>query len=136
MKDQSEPRIVGFACNWCSYAGADLAGVSKMQYPPNIRMIRVMCSGRVSAGLILDAFEKGADGVFVSGCHIGDCHYGFGNRYAQAQVEKAKRLIDMLGIEKERLELVWVSATEAERFAQAVTEFVERIRKLGKSKSG
>ncbi len=136
MMDEFEPRIVGFACNWCSYAGADLAGVSRMQYPPNIRMIRVMCSGRVNAGLILDAFEKGADGVFVSGCHIGDCHYGFGNRYAQAQVEKAKRLIAMLGIEEERLELVWISATEAQRFAQAVTEFVERIRKLGKSRAG
>lgn len=135
MKEQFEPKIVGFACNWCSYAGADLAGVSRMQYPPNIRTIRIMCSGRVSAGLILEAFEKGADGVFVSGCHIGDCHYSFGNRYAQKEVEKASNLLDMLGIERDRLQLVWISATEAQGFAQSVSEFVERIRKLGKSRA-
>ncbi|MGQ9604334.1 MAG: hydrogenase iron-sulfur subunit [bacterium] len=135
MKEEFEPKIVGFACNWCSYAGADLAGVSRMQYPPNIRTIRIMCSGRVSAGLILEAFEKGADGVFVSGCHIGDCHYGFGNRYAQKEVEKASNLLDMLGIERDRLQLVWISATEAQGFAQSVSEFVERIRKLGKSRA-
>lgn len=133
MKQEFEPRIVGFACNWCSYAGADLAGVSRMQYPPNIRTIRLMCSGRVSAGLILEAFRNGADGVFVSGCHIGDCHYGFGNRYAQKEVERARRLIEMLGIEQERLELVWISATEAQRFAQSVSQFIERIKRLGKT---
>lgn len=136
MNEGFEPRIVGFACNWCSYAGADLAGVSRMQYPPNMRTIRLMCSGRVSAGLILEAFQKGADGVLVSGCHIGDCHYGFGNRYAQKEVEKARKLIEMLGIEQERLELVWISATEAQRFAQAVSEFIERISNLGKSPIG
>lgn len=135
MKEEFEPKIVGFACNWCSYAGADLAGVSRMQYPPNIRTIRIMCSGRVSAGLILEAFEKGADGVFVSGCHIGDCHYGFGNRYAQKEVEKASNLLDVLGIERDRLQLVWISATEAQAFVQSVSEFVERIRKLGKSRA-
>ncbi len=128
-----EPRIVAFACNWCSYAGADLAGVSRLQYPPNIRTIRVMCSGRISPGLILKAFEKGADGVFVSGCHIGDCHYSFGNRRAEHQVEKARKLISLLGIEPERLKLEWISATEGEKFASSVTEFVERIRKLGRS---
>lgn len=136
MKQEFEPRIVGFACNWCSYAGADLAGVSRIQYPPNMRTIRLMCSGRVSAGLILEAFRSGADGVFVSGCHIGDCHYGFGNKYAQKEVERARRLIEMLGIEQERLEIVWISATEAQRFAQSVSQFIERIRRLGKNPIG
>ncbi len=128
-----EPKIIAFACNWCSYAGADLAGVSRLQYPPNIRTIRVMCSGRISPGLILKAFEEGADGVFVSGCHIGDCHYSFGNRRAERQVELTRKLIDLLGIEPERLHLEWISATEGEKFAKSVTEFVERIRQLGKS---
>lgn len=136
MKQEFEPRIVGFACNWCSYAGADLAGVSRIQYPPNMRTIRLMCSGRVSVGLILEAFRSGADGVFVSGCHIGDCHYGFGNKYAQKEVERARRLIEMLGIEQERLEIVWISATEAQRFAQSVSQFIERIRRLGKNPIG
>jgi len=131
--DEFEPKIVAFACNWCSYAGADLAGVSRIQYPPNIRMIRVMCSGRISPGLILKAFAKGADGVFVSGCHIGDCHYSFGNRRAERQVEVARRLIELVGIEPERLHIEWISATEGEKFATSVAEFVERIKQLGKS---
>jgi len=131
--DEFEPKIVAFACNWCSYAGADLAGVSRIQYPPNIRTIRVMCSGRISPGLILKAFAKGADGVFVSGCHIGDCHYSFGNRKAERQVEVARRLIELVGIEPERLHLEWISATEGEKFATSVAEFVERIKQLGKS---
>jgi F420-non-reducing hydrogenase iron-sulfur subunit len=132
MKD-FEPRIVAFACNWCSYAGADLAGVSRLQYPPNIRTIRVMCSGRVSPGFILRAFEQGADGVFVSGCHIGDCHYGFGNRRAEEQIDLSRRLIEMLGLEPDRLRLEWISASEGDKFATSIREFVERIKQLGKS---
>lgn len=131
-----EPRIVAFACNWCSYAGADLAGVSRLQYPPNIRTIRVMCSGRVSPGFILRAFENGADGVFVSGCHIGDCHYGFGNRRAEKQISRARRLIEMLGLESDRLRLEWISASEGDKFATSIREFVERIKQLGKSPIG
>jgi F420-non-reducing hydrogenase iron-sulfur subunit len=128
-----EPRIVAFACNWCSYAGADLAGVSRLQYPPNIRTIRVMCSGRVGPAFILRAFEQGADGVFVSGCHIGDCHYGFGNRRAEKQIDTARRLLEILGLEPERLALEWISASEGGKFAASVQQFVERIRQLGRS---
>lgn len=131
-----EPRIVAFACNWCSYAGADLAGVSRLQYPPNIRTIRVMCSGRVSPAFILRAFEHGADGVFVSGCHIGDCHYGFGNRRAEKQVDLARRLIETLGLESDRLHLEWISASEGDKFATSIREFVERIKHLGRSPIG
>jgi F420-non-reducing hydrogenase iron-sulfur subunit len=128
-----EPRIVAFACNWCSYAGADLAGVSRLQYPPNIRTIRVMCSGRVTPSWILRAFEHGADGVYVSGCHIGDCHYAFGNKMAEKQVATAKRLVELLGLEPDRLHLEWVSASEGQKFADSVSQFVERIKSLGKS---
>ena len=128
-----EPRIVAFACNWCSYAGADMAGVSRLQYPPNIRTIRVMCSGRVTPSWILRAFERGADGVFVSGCHIGDCHYGFGNKMAEKQVETAKKLVELLGLEPDRLHLEWISASEGQKFADSITQFVERIKDLGKS---
>jgi F420-non-reducing hydrogenase iron-sulfur subunit len=128
-----EPRIVAFACNWCSYAGADLAGVSRLQYPPNVRTIRVMCSGRVSPGFILRAFSRGADGVFVSGCHIGDCHYGFGNRWAEKNIAMTRRLIEMLGLEPDRLRLEWISASEGDKFANSIRTFVERIKQLGRS---
>jgi F420-non-reducing hydrogenase iron-sulfur subunit len=128
-----EPKIVAFACNWCSYAGADLAGVSRLQYPPNVRTIRVMCSGRVSPGFILRAFERGADGVFVSGCHLGDCHYGFGNRRAEKQIAQARRLIELLGLHPDRLRLEWISASEGEKFASSIRGFVERIKELGRS---
>jgi F420-non-reducing hydrogenase iron-sulfur subunit len=131
-----EPRIVAFACNWCSYAGADMAGVSRLQYPTNIRTIRVMCSGRVGPAFILRAFESGADGVFVSGCHIGDCHYGFGNRRAEKQIDRARRLVEMLGLEPDRLRLEWISASEGDKFASSIREFVERIKQLGKSPIG
>ena len=131
-----EPRIVAFACNWCSYAGADLAGVSRLQYPPNVRTIRVMCSGRVSPGMILKAFAGGADGVHVSGCHIGDCHYGFGNRRAEKQIAEARKLVEMLGIEPDRLHLEWVSAAEGEKFANSIRGFVERVKELGRSPVG
>ncbi len=128
-----QPRIVVFACNWCSYAGADLAGVSRMQYPPTTRVIRVMCSGRVTPGFILEAFRRGADGVLVTGCHPGDCHYITGNQNAVATVDKTAQLLRLLGIDAGRLRLEWVSAAEGARFARIMTEFTEQVRALGPS---
>jgi F420-non-reducing hydrogenase iron-sulfur subunit len=125
------PRIVAFACNWCSYAGADLAGVSRIQYPPSTRVIRVMCSGRISPVFILEAFRAGADGVLVTGCHPGDCHYISGNEKAVHQVEMARTLIELLGIEPQRLRLEWISAGEGARFAQLIQEFTDQVRDLG-----
>ncbi len=129
--DEFQPKIIAFACNWCSYAGADLAGVSRIQYPPTTRVIRVMCSGRVSPMFILEALRAGADGVLVTGCHLGDCHYISGNEKAARNVEMTHSLISLLGIEPERLRLEWISAAEAARFAEVVTEFTEQVRKLG-----
>jgi F420-non-reducing hydrogenase iron-sulfur subunit len=129
--DHFEPRIVAFACNWCSYAGADLAGVSRIQYPPTTRVIRVMCSGRVSPMFILEALRSGADGVLVTGCHLGDCHYISGNEKAMHNVEAARSLLELLGIEPERLRLEWISAAEGARFAEVVRGFTEQIRELG-----
>jgi len=126
-----EPQIVVFACNWCSYAGADTAGVSRIQHQPNFRMIRVMCSGRIQPAFVLRAFEKGADGVLVSGCHFGDCHYIFGNERAAEQFEKTKNMIKLLGIEEGRLRLEWISAAEGARFAQVINEFTDQVRDLG-----
>jgi F420-non-reducing hydrogenase iron-sulfur subunit len=126
-----QPRIVAFACNWCSYAGADLAGVSRIQYPPTTRVIRVMCSGRVSPMFVLEALRSGADGVLVTGCHLGDCHYISGNEKAAKNMEMAHSLIRLLGIEPQRLRLEWISAAEGARFAELVKEFTEQIRELG-----
>ncbi len=131
-----QPRIVAFACNWCSYAGADLAGVSRMQYPPTTRVIRVMCSGRVTPGFILEAFRRGADGVLVTGCHPGDCHYVSGNENAVVTVDKTGRLLELLGLDDERLRLEWISAAEGARFARLMTEFTEQVRELGPSSLG
>ena len=128
-----EPKIIGFLCNWCSYAGADLAGVSRIQYPPNIRIIRVMCSGRVDPVIILEMFANGADGVIVTGCHPGDCHYVEGNLYEERKIKMLKRLLALTGLELGRLRLEWVSASEGQRFAQMVTEFTNQIKKLGPS---
>jgi F420-non-reducing hydrogenase iron-sulfur subunit len=128
-----EPKIIGFLCNWCSYAGADLAGVSRIQYPPNIRIIRVMCSGRVDPVLALEMFANGADGVIVMGCHPGDCHYVEGNLYEERKIKMLRKLIALTGLESERLRLEWVSAAEGQRFANVVTEFTEQIRRLGRS---
>ncbi len=128
-----EPLIIGFCCNWCSYAGADLAGVSRLQYPPNIRIIRVMCSGMVHPNLVIDALTKGADGVLMCGCHPGDCHYLEGNLKAEARAEAIKLMLQDFGIEEERFRLEWVSASEGGRFAQVVTEMTEEIRQLGPS---
>jgi F420-non-reducing hydrogenase iron-sulfur subunit len=126
-----QPKIVAFACNWCSYAGADLAGVSRIQDPPTTRVIRVMCSGRVSPLFILEALRGGADGVLVTGCHLGDCHYISGNEKALQNIETARALIALLGIEPERLRLEWISASEGARFAEVIREFTEQVRALG-----
>ena len=132
-KDEFEPVILGFACNWCSYAGADLAGVSRFQYPPNIRIIRVMCSGRISELLIFKAFTSGADGVLVAGCHPGDCHYMKGNLSARRRVVGIKPLLEAIGVEPERLRLEWIGASEGPQFAKAVTSFTQTIKELGPS---
>ena len=128
-----DPNIVVFACNWCSYAGADTAGVSRVQHQPHFRMIRVMCSGRIQPGFVLRAFAKGADGVLVSGRHFGDCHYVFGNERAVEQFEKTKRVIKLLGLEEGRLRLEWISAAEGARFAEIINEFTDQVRALGPS---
>ncbi len=129
-----EPKIIAFLCNWCSYAGADLAGVSRYQYPPSIRIVRVPCSGRVSANMILDALRSGADGVLVSGCHPGDCHYISGNLYARRRFAVLERFLEFIGIEPGRINFSWVSASEGEQFAQIAREVTERVRKLGPAK--
>jgi F420-non-reducing hydrogenase iron-sulfur subunit len=129
-----EPRIVGFLCNLCSYAGADLAGVSRFQYPPNLRIIRVMCSGRVHPSHILEAFKEGADGVLVAGCHPpSDCHYISGNLKAERRIILLKKLLDQMGISHERLRLEWISAAEGKKFARVIREMVDELRKLGPS---
>jgi len=130
-KSKFKPKIIGFLCNWCSYAGADLAGVSRIQYPPNLRIIRVMCSGRVKPEMVVKALYYGADGVLVLGCHIGDCHYQTGNHRAKKRIAVLKRLLGYLGIDPRRVRLDWVSASEGGRFAQIVTEFTEEMMKLG-----
>ena len=133
-KAEFEPRIVGFLCNWCAYAGADLAGVSRLQYPPNVRVIRVMCSGRIDPTFVLEAFKEGADGVLVAGCHLpSDCHYLSGNFKAQRRIFLLKRVLEQFGIEPERLRIEWVSASEGDRFATVMKEMVEEIRRLGPS---
>ena len=126
-----EPQILAFCCNWCSYAGADLAGVSRYQYPPNVRIIRVMCSGRIDPEFILHAFQKGIDGVMVIGCHIGDCHYVSGNLEAEKKVKMVKKLLEIVGFESDRLALEWVSAAEGLRFSRLITDFVEKVKLLG-----
>ena len=132
-----EPKIIGFLCNWCSYAGADLAGVSRFQYPPNLRVIRVMCSGRVHPSYILEAFRNGADGVLVAGCHTpNDCHYISGNFKAERRVAMLKKLMTQLGLEPERLRLEWISAAEGEKFAKVMREMVSDLKKLGPSPVG
>ncbi len=134
MGENWEPKIIAFLCNWCSYAGADLAGVSRYQYPPSIRIVRVPCSGRVSPNLILDALRSGADGVLVSGCHPGDCHYISGNLYARRRFALLERFLEFIGIEPGRVNFSWVSASEGEQFAEVVQEVTERVRKLGPAK--
>ncbi len=126
-----QPKIVAFLCNWCSYAGADLAGVSRMQYPPSIRVVRVPCSGRINPLFIVSALQSGADGVLVSGCHPGDCHYLSGNLVARRKFALVKSLLAHVGIEPERVQFSWVSASEGARFASLVEKVTEDVRKLG-----
>lgn len=132
MTDGSfEPNIVAFCCNWCSYAGADLAGVSRFQYPPNVKIIRVMCSGRVDPSFVLEAFRKGADGVIIAGCHPGDCHYISGNHKAAARAEFLRSFLDEVGIDPTRLRLEWIAGSEGGKFATIVSKMVDEIKNLG-----
>ncbi|NTU80344.1 MAG: hydrogenase iron-sulfur subunit [Chloroflexales bacterium] len=131
MNEPFEPKILGLLCSWCAYAGADTAGVSRAQYPSNIRIVRVMCSGRIDPLFIARSFESGADGVLVAGCHPGDCHYVSGNNYAQERLASFGGLLDFFGIDRRRLKLAWVSASEGARFATVVAEMTEELRALG-----
>ena len=129
--DSFEPKIVGFLCRWCAYTGADLAGTSRMRYPPNLVAIRVMCSGRVDPTFVVQAFADGADGVLIAGCHPGDCHYSEGNYKAMRRYPILLKLLDQFGIERERVRLEWVSASEGNKFAEVVTDMTRTIRALG-----
>ncbi len=132
VRHEFEPRILGFLCNWCCYAGADLAGVSRYQYPPNIRVIRVMCSGRIDPAFVLRAFLSGTDGVFIGGCWLGECHYiTEGNYEALSMMHLCKKLLEQIGVSPERLRLEWVSASEGIRFAEVVTDFTKQLKELG-----
>ena len=131
MSEAFEPKIVAFLCTWCSYAGADLAGVSRLQYPPNIRVVRVPCSGRINPLFILAALQNGADGVLVSGCHPGDCHYLSGNLVARRKFNTIKDLLAYVGIEPERVQFSWVSASEGGRFSDLVRQVSEDVKRLG-----
>jgi F420-non-reducing hydrogenase iron-sulfur subunit len=126
-----EPKIIGFLCNWCSYEGADAAGRARKAYPANLRVLRVMCSGRVDPQFILEAFKEGADGVMILGCHPGDCHYKEGNLQTLKRYYVLKRVLSTLGIEEDRLRLDWISAGEGDKFVQVVSEMTERMRQLG-----
>ena len=126
-----EPKILSFLCNWCSYAGADVAGISRFQYAPNVMSIRTMCSGRVDPVFVITAFLAGLDGVLVLGCHPGDCHYLTGNYYAEKKMKMTKRLLDIAGIHPERLRLDWVSASEGKRFVEIVTSFINKVKSIG-----
>jgi F420-non-reducing hydrogenase iron-sulfur subunit len=131
MSEKFEPRIVGFLCNWCSYAGADQAGSSRLEMPPSLTPIRVMCSSRVDPVMVIAAFLRGADGILIAGCHPGDCHYDKGNYYARRRFAVLKKIFGTLGLEEERLRLSWVSASEGPRYAEVVREFTEKIKELG-----
>lgn len=126
-----EPKIVGFLCNWCSYAGADLAGTSRIQYPPNVRIIRVMCSGRINPLFIIKSLQEGADGVLVSGCHPGDCHYSEGNFFTRRRFAVIRSLLKYIGIEPERVRMSWVSASEGGKFAEIIKQMTDEIKELG-----
>ena len=131
MAVEYQPKIVGFLCNWCSYAGADLAGTSRICYPSNIRIIRVPCSGRVDPLLVVKSFQQGADGVLIAGCHPGDCHYSEGNYYARRRLALLHTLLEYIGIEKERFQIQWVSASEGKRWANVVSSFTEDLARMG-----
>lgn len=131
MTEEFEPKIVAFLCKWCSSAGSDLAGVSRMEYPANVIPIQVMCSGSVSPLYIFEAFNRGADGVLVSGCHPGDCHYIKGNMYARRRLLLVKKLLEHLGLEPERFQMSWVSAAEGQKYTQVIKELVKELKPLG-----
>ena len=131
MNEPFEPNIVGFLCNWCSYTAADLAGVSRIAYPPNLRVIRVMCSSRVDPVFIIKALLDGTDGVLVAGCHPGDCHYQKGNYHARRKIALTKKLLESMALEPVRVKLSWIAASEGLRFAQVAKDFTEEIRNLG-----
>lgn len=133
-KEEFKPLIVAFCCNWCSYAGADLAGTSRLNYPANVKIIRVPCSCRVNTNFIIRAFQKGADGVVIAGCHPGDCHYSTGNYYTRRRFSIFINLLEYLGIEKERFKIDWISAAEANKFATVMNEVLESVYKLGPNK--
>src|SRR4030066_767681 len=128
---KANPEILAFLCNWCSYAGADLAGTSRISYPTNVRSVRVMCSGRVDPSFILNAFSTGIDGVLVSGCLRGDCHYISGNLKAEKNVKSTKKILKLLGLGSERLRLEWISASEGQKFADVITDFTSELKRLG-----
>lgn len=130
-KGDFEPIIIAFACNWCSYSGADLAGTSRFQYPPNLRIVRVMCSGRVDPAIVLKALRRGADGVLVSGCHPADCHYINGNEKTEARIAFLRRFLPQVGIDARRLRLEWISGSEGEKFSRVATQFTEVVKELG-----
>jgi len=131
MAKEFEPNIIGFLCNWCSYAGADLAGTSRIQYPPNLKVIRVMCSGRVNPIFVVNALQQGADGVLIGGCHPGDCHYERGNYLARRRMAILKKLLEYIGIDDRRVRMTWVSAAEGKKFAEVVKEVTDDVREVG-----
>jgi len=133
VEEEFEPLIVAFCCNWCSYAGADLAGTSRFEYPPNIRIIRVMCTGRIDPTFVLEALKMGADAVLVAGCHPGDCHYQKGNYVMEKRFGYIRRVVESIGIEPERVRLEWISASEGAKFAALVRELTQQIKQLGPS---
>ncbi len=131
-----QPSIIGFLCNWCTYTGADLAGTSRLQYPPSILPIRVMCSSRVDPLFLILSILRGADAVLIGGCHPGDCHYQEGNYYARRRFALLKKVFDSFGLESDRIRLSWISASEGPRFAEVVTEYTNKVKKLGPNKIG
>ena len=133
MSEDWEPKVIAFLCNWCSYAGADLAGISRLQYPPNIRIVRVPCSGRINPLYLIKALQAGWDGFLVSGCHPGDCHYQKGNLNARRRITGLKPFLEAIGIGGDRLRLEWISASEAPKVAETVKSFTETIKQLGPS---
>ena len=131
MAKEFEPNIVAFLCNWCSYAGADLAGTSRIQYPPNVKIIRVMCSGRVNPIFVLNALQEGIDGVIIGGCHPGECHYETGNYLARRRITVLKKMLEYIGIDPRRVQMTWVSASEGGKFAEVIKTATDEIKKLG-----
>jgi F420-non-reducing hydrogenase iron-sulfur subunit len=126
-----EPKIVGIACNWCTYTGADLAGTTRLKYPQNVRTVRVMCSSRINPSFVIRAFQLGADGVLVGGCHPGDCHYGTGNLYARRKLAVTKRILEFAGMDPRRFRVEWISASEGNKYAEVVEGFTNDLKTLG-----